>query len=127
MSIAAAENQIDADALANAGLPHEALSAWLTGGDTLTGDYRRDAETFAQRWRIGGELLSLLPPKASRSEAEARAAAAILKRDRAARTTFLARYVETVYRRLTDDFARFQTRRKSRARRRGGLAGLGAG
>ena len=102
------EGQIDGDTLANAGLPHEALSAWLAGSDALSGDYRRDAETFAQRWRIGAELLSLLPPKASRSEAEARAASAILKRDRAARTTFLQRHVETVYRRLTDDFARFK-------------------
>ena len=106
--VAGDENQIDADALANAGLPHEAVSAWLAGGDTLTGDYRRDAENFARRWRIGAELLSLLPTKASRSEAGAKAAAAILERDRAARTKFLTRHVETVYRRLTDDFARFK-------------------
>jgi (3,5-dihydroxyphenyl)acetyl-CoA 1,2-dioxygenase len=95
-------------ALAAAGLPHEATAAWLEIGDSLADDYRRDAETLSRRWRIGAELLAALPAKPARSQAQAAAALAILERDRTAREAFLARYVETVYRRLTGDFSKFK-------------------
>ncbi len=53
-------------------------------------------------------MLAFLPPKPKRSTAEARAAAAILERNRAARQRFLGLYVETIYRRLTDGMVKFK-------------------
>jgi thioesterase DpgC len=96
-----------ADVLGRAGLPGDAVAAWLNC-DTVSGDYRRDAENFSRQWRIGAELLALLPAKPARSEVESSAASAILGRDRAAREKFLAAHVETVYRRLTDNLAKFR-------------------
>jgi thioesterase DpgC len=96
------------DLLGGAGLPRDAIAAWRANDDGLTGDYRRDAEDFSRQWRIGAEMLAFLPAKPRRSEAEAIAAAAILKRDRAARQRFLGAYVETIYRRLTDGMAKFK-------------------
>jgi (3,5-dihydroxyphenyl)acetyl-CoA 1,2-dioxygenase len=96
------------DVFARAGLPAEGVAAWLGTDDTVTGDFRRDAENFWRQWRIGAELLARLPQKASRSQAEAAAAAAILERDREARGRFLASHAETVYRRLTDNLTKFK-------------------
>jgi thioesterase DpgC len=91
-----------------AGLPRDLVAAWLDSDDTLTGDFRRDADSFSQRWKIGTELLSGLPAKPARSESQQTAAVAIMERDRAARTKFLDAHVESVYRRLTADFAKFK-------------------
>ena len=91
-----------------AGLPREAVTAWLACDDAVASDYRQAAEKFARRWRIGAELLASLARKQARSEAQSAAAAAILQRDRAARANFLSVHVETVYRRLTDDFTKFK-------------------
>ena len=96
------------DVLRRAGLPREAIAAWRTNEDAVAGDYRRDAEDFSRQWRIGAEMLAFLPAKPERSTAEASAAAAILHRDRAARQRFLGTYAETIYRRLTDGFAKFK-------------------
>ncbi len=73
----------------------------------LAGDFRRDSENFSRQWRIGTELVARLPAKAARSGPQAAAAAAINERDRAAREKFLDAHVETLYRRLTDNFAKF--------------------
>ncbi len=100
--------QIDADALAKAGLPREAVTAWLASGGDVAGDFRCDAENFSRQWRIGAELLARLPAKPARSAAELAAAAVILQRDRSARERFLAVHAETIYRRLTADFAEFK-------------------
>jgi len=102
------EDNAAADALGRAGLPREGLAAWRAGDDAVTGDYRRDAENFSRRWRIGAELVAHLPAKPKRSEAEIAAATAIMQRDRAAREKFLGVHVETVYRRLTHDFTKFK-------------------
>ena len=91
-----------------AGLPREEIGAWLDCETAVAGDFRRDTENFSRQWRIGAELIARLPAKSSRSEAQAAAAAAILERDRAAREKFLGAHVETVYRRLTDNFAKFK-------------------
>jgi enoyl-CoA hydratase/carnithine racemase len=96
------------DALERAGLPREGVAAWRDGDDAITQDFRRDAENLSRQWRIGAEMLAYLPRKPERSQAQAAAAAAILERDRGAREKFLAVHVETVYRRLTGDFAKFK-------------------
>jgi (3,5-dihydroxyphenyl)acetyl-CoA 1,2-dioxygenase len=100
--------QVDSAVLSHTDLPGEAVSAWLASGGIVTADYRRDAESFSRQWRIGAELLARLPSKLKRSDVEAKAAAAILERDRTARTKFLAAHAETVYRRLTDDLSKFK-------------------
>src|SRR6516162_4467531 len=88
-----------------AGLPHERVAAWLDSDDRLIGDFRRDCETFSRRWALGADLLAQLP---ARSDAQAAAAVVIMERDRAARAKFLDVHVETLYRRLTADFAKFK-------------------
>src|SRR5262249_24049537 len=90
------------------GLPHERVAAWLDTDERLTGDFRRDCETFSRRWAMGADLLEQLPAKPARSDAQAAAAVAIMERDRAARAKFLDVHVETLYRRLTADFASFK-------------------
>jgi thioesterase DpgC len=96
-----------ADIFDGAGLPRAAAADWGRGDAVVTGDYRRDVEEFSRQWRIGTEMLLQLPPKNSRSEAQAAAAAEITRRDRAAREKFIGVYVETIYRRLTDNFTKF--------------------
>jgi enoyl-CoA hydratase/carnithine racemase len=91
-----------------AGLPRELVAAWLDSDDILTGDFRRDCEKFSRRWGMGAELLAQLPAKPARSDAQAAAAVTIMERDRAARAKFLDIHVETLYRRLSADFAKFK-------------------
>jgi (3,5-dihydroxyphenyl)acetyl-CoA 1,2-dioxygenase len=95
------------DIFERAGLPRAAVADWGGGDVAVTGDYRRDAEDFSRRWRIGTEILLQLPPRNSRSEAQTAAATEITRRDRAARAKFLGAYAETIYRRLTDNFTKF--------------------
>src|SRR5271169_1410516 len=103
----AAADMVSIDFLKRAGLPHDVAAAWLASGGAVTGDYLRDGEDFSRQWRLGAELIARLPPKPSRSEVQAAAAASILERDRASRVDFLGRHAETVYRRLTGDLAKF--------------------
>jgi thioesterase DpgC len=91
-----------------AGLPRDTIVAWRAADSTATRDYRRDADTFSRRWRLGAELMEKLPRKPARSAAEVAAAAAILEADRASRERFLAAHVETIYRRITKDYAEFR-------------------
>jgi enoyl-CoA hydratase/carnithine racemase len=106
--MAVVEDTSRIDVFERAGLPREGVAAWLGTDDTVTGDFRRDADNFWRQWRIGADLLARLPQKSARSQAEASAAAAILERDRKARARFLATHVETVYRRLTDNLTKFK-------------------
>jgi enoyl-CoA hydratase/carnithine racemase len=96
------------DVLSHAGLPCDPVAAWRSCDGAITGDYRRDAENFSRQWRLGAELLTRLPPKPSRSQAQRTAAAAILERDRAAREVFLAAHAGAIYRRLTEDLTKFK-------------------
>ena len=91
-----------------AGLPRELVAAWLDSDDVLTADFHRDCEKFSRCWGMGADLLARLPAKLARSDAQAAAAATIMERDRAARAKFLDLHVETLYRRLTADFAKFK-------------------
>ena|SRR5690242_20201972 len=105
------DRNTQSDALAvfdRADLPREPVAQWLAGDDTVSGDYRADADKFSQRWSKGAELLARLPGKPARSQAQAAAAAAIVERDRAARAAFLDVHVEAIYRRLTADFTKFK-------------------
>ncbi len=106
--MAIVEEKSPTDVFDRAGLPREGVAAWLGTDDTVTGDYRRDAENFWRQWRIGAELVAHLPQKTARSQIEAMAAAAVLERDREARQRFLTIHVETIYRRLTDNLAKFK-------------------
>jgi (3,5-dihydroxyphenyl)acetyl-CoA 1,2-dioxygenase len=94
--------------LIRAGLPRDAVAAWLEDDRPLAGDYRRDSEQASQRWRTGADLLALLLPKQARSKEQAAAAAVILELERASRRGFLDRHGETLYRRLTDNFSKFK-------------------
>src|SRR5579885_2072000 len=102
------ETAANTDVLARAGLPGETIAAWRACEAITSGDYRRDSENFSRQWRLGAEMLARLPPTPERSSAQAAAAAEITQRDRAARQEFLSAYGETVYRRLTDNFAKFK-------------------
>jgi (3,5-dihydroxyphenyl)acetyl-CoA 1,2-dioxygenase len=103
-----AQEKSPADPLSRIGLPRDAVVAWLNCDSVIESDYRRAADNFSRQWRLGAELLALLPVKPSRSEAQQVAAASIFERDRAAREKFLDAYTETIYRRLTDDFTKFK-------------------
>ena len=94
--------------LERAGLPHEAVAAWLDSGDRQFGDFSGDVERYSRRWRLGADLLARLPAKPARSQAQAAARDAIVDCDRAARAKFLEVHVETLYRRLTDNCSKFK-------------------
>jgi (3,5-dihydroxyphenyl)acetyl-CoA 1,2-dioxygenase len=94
--------------LERAGLPREAVAAWLDCDDALCTDFLRDRENYSRRWRLGAELVARLPAKPKRSKAQVAAAAAVIDRDRLARTRFLDVHAEAVYRRLTDNFSKFK-------------------
>jgi thioesterase DpgC len=91
-----------------AGLSHEAVKAWLGSDDVLSTDYRQAADKFSRRWKIGAELLASLPRKPARSEAQSMTAAAILRRDRAARVKFLGVHLDAIYSRITGHFTKFK-------------------
>jgi (3,5-dihydroxyphenyl)acetyl-CoA 1,2-dioxygenase len=94
--------------LVRAGLPRDAVTAWLESDHALTGDVRTDGEQASRRWRIGADLLALLPPKQARSKEQVAGAAAILELERASRRMFLDRHGEALHRRLTDNFSKFK-------------------
>ncbi len=96
--------------LARAGLPTEAIGSWLAADPPPSDDgaaFDHAAAAFATFWRLGDQLLADLPKKPGRGDAERAADALIRGVARGARERFLARHVETLYRRLTDDFRRF--------------------
>jgi thioesterase DpgC len=72
-----------------------------------TGRFEADSAAFAAYWRRADEALARLPAKPKRDAAQARAAAEILADARGARVRFLDAHVETVYRKLTGDLARY--------------------
>ncbi len=105
--MAVAPNKRSTDIYDHAGLPSDAVAPWLACDGAVVGDLRRDTENLLRQWQIGAELIARLPAKPARSDAQAAAAAAIVARDRAARQNFLSAHVEALYRRLTNDFAKF--------------------
>ena len=73
----------------------------------VSADYEQDAGAFSRFWTDGLALLDRLPAKPERSSEEQAAAAAILQEARRARIAFLECHRAELYRRLTDDYARF--------------------
>src|SRR5262249_3342822 len=88
-------------------LPNETVSMWRTNRPKASGDYRRDVAAFAQTWQPSAGLLTALPKKPARNQAQARAAVLIQNTDRASRDVFLAAHAETLYRALTNGFTTF--------------------
>ncbi len=72
-----------------------------------TGRFDADRAAFSAYWRRAERLLKRLPARPKRGEAEARAAAAILEAARSARVAFLEAHIETLYRKLTGNLARY--------------------
>jgi (3,5-dihydroxyphenyl)acetyl-CoA 1,2-dioxygenase len=93
--------------LEQAGLPSETVKAWLDDVPNTTGDYDRDAASFSRFWRIGADLVSVLPKKPARTAPHAIAADALFDALRSSRDRFLQPHVEAVYRALTKDYATF--------------------
>jgi thioesterase DpgC len=92
---------------AEAGLSAKAGLAWMTKAPAFRTSFKRDAAAATKYWRTGSAFLSRLPPKAKRTRAQQAAAEVIQNACRGLRERFLARYVETVYRKLTRNLTDF--------------------
>jgi len=94
-------------ALAEAGLAGADSATLAEGAPALSGDFEADRARFAAYWRVSRAVLDRLPAKPARDAKAARAAAALHAAARPARTAFLEAHIETLYRRLTGDLARY--------------------
>ena len=72
-----------------------------------SGRFEADCAAFTAYWLRTQELIERLPPKPKRTEAEAQSAAELHAAARRARLAFLEAHIETLYRRLTGDRARY--------------------
>jgi thioesterase DpgC len=102
------------DQLESVGLPAGELTAWRAAEPVFAApgsDDRerldRDAQTAAEYFRRGDELVRRLPPKRDRDERQQAAAEALLEASRAVRTRFLRVHADPIYAELTDDYGRF--------------------
>lgn len=95
------------ETLAAAGFDGEAVGRLRDGAPSLTARFDADAAACAGYWRLAGEVLARLPPKATRNDGSARAAEAVLAAARRVRVQFLDAHGETLYRALTDDLGRY--------------------
>jgi thioesterase DpgC len=93
--------------LGNAGLPAEAVRSWLEAVPEVDSNFDRDTAVFSRFWRMSGELRAKLPAKLVRNKAQAAATDVIFQAEREARERFLGSYVETIYRKLTNDCRSF--------------------
>jgi (3,5-dihydroxyphenyl)acetyl-CoA 1,2-dioxygenase len=73
----------------------------------ITADFTTDRASFSQFWQRSRQQVAQLPPRASRSAAEADAAMTIHRQAREARNRFLLHYVDRVYASLTGGLSRF--------------------
>jgi (3,5-dihydroxyphenyl)acetyl-CoA 1,2-dioxygenase len=83
------------------------LAAAVTKQPRFTGSYKRDSSAAAKYWRDAASLLSRLPKKPKRNQAQQTAADAILTAGRASREQFLSRHADAIYRKLTKNHASF--------------------
>lgn len=88
-------------ALAQTGLPRGEVDAWARAWPSGAAELSSDAKACGAFWARSRELLSLLPAKATRNEAEAAAAGALLSLDRVSRAGFLRAHAPAVYDALT--------------------------
>ena len=97
----------EAALLGRAGLPAETVTSWLEARPEVDSNFDRDMAAFSRFWRMSAGLRAKLPAKPVRNKAQAVASGVIFQAERQARERFLGSYVETVYRKLTNDCRSF--------------------
>jgi thioesterase DpgC len=102
-----AADRDDAARLARAGIASAATEAFVKSRPRVGGDFDTDCAAFSGYWRQAAALRATLPAKRARNADQAAACDLILRQEREAREGFLARHVETLYRKLTGDCSRF--------------------
>lgn len=93
--------------LLHAGLSRGAVEAWARAAPSGTAELVVDRAHFGVFWRLSGELLARLPPRAKRNPGELDAAGTILAAGREARDRFLRAHARGVYDELTAGHASF--------------------
>jgi (3,5-dihydroxyphenyl)acetyl-CoA 1,2-dioxygenase len=96
-----------ADLLVSAGLPSRVVADWIAAEPARISDFPGDRRAYGTFWTEGVRLISALPKKPARSDAERGAAEAIFAVTRAARDRFLAAHARAVYDELTEIRSRF--------------------
>jgi thioesterase DpgC len=99
--------QNDADLLAQAGLPAQAVKSWLRSIPALRNHLRTDSTACTKFWRAGTRLRAQLPRKPKRDVQQAAAALAIHRREREQRERFLGAHAAAIYDRLTNNRRKF--------------------
>ncbi len=97
----------DIETLKAAGLPAKDVERWLKSAPRKTATFAADRKSFGVYWQAAARLLSLLPPKARHSAAEASAAKLIRDAAIGSRTRFLRAHTDAVYDKLTVGRSRF--------------------
>jgi thioesterase DpgC len=93
-------------AIDSVGLPAEELAAWRTAERVEFGSFAASARAVSEYLTRGQALLSRLPDRGSRNEAEAAAAEAVTAALHSARERFLRAHAEELYSALTAGFTR---------------------
>jgi (3,5-dihydroxyphenyl)acetyl-CoA 1,2-dioxygenase len=89
-------------------LPEAAIAQWHAADPAHpTGDLAEDSTRYAEFWRLCASLIEQLPAKPKRDLSQAKAAAFIHEKARAARQQFLHRHAAAIYTKLTHDYSRF--------------------
>jgi (3,5-dihydroxyphenyl)acetyl-CoA 1,2-dioxygenase len=90
-----------------AGLPNDIVASWLAAQPQASADFKRDSEAYSRFWKMGADLLAILPKKPTRNAKEKRAAELIFEIGHASRDSFLLHHAEEFYRALTKNYAYF--------------------
>jgi thioesterase DpgC len=88
-------------------LPAATVQTWQAAEPESADDFAGDCRRYSAYWQLARELFGHLPAKPARNAEQAKAAAAIHERARAARQRFLTRHVASVYQALTKDYSKF--------------------
>jgi hypothetical protein len=102
--------------LLQAGIALQEAIPWLRSKPAMSGRFSRDVAAFSKFWRLGAAVRQKLPEKSKRVAAQATAAAAILRMERQAREDFLGAHIDTLYRKLTEDYHKFELANRSSSR-----------
>ncbi len=94
--------------LLRAGIAQKEAMAWLRSKPTLIGKFSRDVAAFSKFWRLGAAVRQMIPKKSKRNAAQDLAIAAILGMERQTREDFLTAHIDTLYRKLTNDYRNFR-------------------
>jgi (3,5-dihydroxyphenyl)acetyl-CoA 1,2-dioxygenase len=97
----------EAAVLARAGIAPAAAAVFLKARPGISGEFAADCAAFSRYWQQAASLRAILPAKLARNADETAACNLILRQAREAREDFLARHVETLYRKLTGGCGRF--------------------